>query len=68
MMKQLPVWEQLTKVIIWKQIGALKGKTILDFESGTWNIAEHFAIEINVITIEQSKEMLANQVNTNGYQ
>lgn len=68
MLHQLPVWEKLAKVIIWKQIGVLKGKTILDFGSGTGITANHFATENNVIAIEPSEEMLTNQVNTNGYQ
>ncbi|MBR1481485.1 MAG: class I SAM-dependent methyltransferase [Ruminococcus sp.] len=68
MLNQLPVWEKLAKVIIWKQTGELKGKTILDFGSGTGITANHFATENNVIAIEPSEEMLTNQVNTNGYQ
>ena len=68
MLNQLPVWEKLAKVIIWKQIGALKGKTILDFGSGTGITADHFAADNKVIAIEPSKEMLTNQVNTNNYQ
>ena len=67
MLNQLPVWEKLAKVIIWKQIGELKGKTILDFGSGAGITADHFAENNNVIAIEPSKEMLANQANTNGY-
>ena len=68
MLNQLPTWEKLAKVIICKQIGGLKGKTILDFGSGTGITANHFATENNVIAIEPSEEMLTNQVNTNGYQ
>ena len=68
MLKKHPVWEKLAKVIIWKQIGALKGKTILDFGSGTGITADHYAADNNVIAIEPAEEMLANQVNTNGYQ
>ena len=68
MLNQLPVWEKLAKVIIWKQIGALKGKTILDFGSGIGITADHYATENKVIAIEPSEETLANQVNTNGYQ
>jgi len=68
MLNQLPVWEKLAKVIIWKQIGELKGKTILDFGSGAGITADHFAAENNVIAVEPSEEMLAKQVNTNGYQ
>ena len=68
MLNQLPVWEKLAKVIIWKQIGELKGKTILDFGSGTGITADHYAADNHVIAIEPSEEMLAKQVNTNGYQ
>ena len=67
MLNQLPVWEKLAKVIIWKQIGILKGKTILDFGSGAGITADHFAAENNVIAVEPSEEMLTKQVNTNGY-
>lgn len=68
MLNQLSVWEKLAKVIIWNQIGTLNGKTILDFGSGTGITADHFASENKVIAVEPSEEMLAKQVNTNGYQ
>ena len=68
MQNQLPVWEKLAKVIIWKQIGELKGKMILDFGSGTGITPNHYATDNNVIAVEPSEEMLAKQVNTNGYQ
>ena len=45
MLNQLPTWEKLAKVIIWKQIGELKGKTILDFGSGAGITANHFAAD-----------------------
>lgn len=31
---ELPAWERLLKRIIWAQLGAIKGKRILDFGSG----------------------------------
>ena len=68
MLNQFPVWEKLAKVIIWKQIGALEGKTILDFGSGAGITANHYAADNKVIAIEPSEEMLSNQANTNGYQ
>ena len=68
MLNQLPVWENLAKQIIWKQIGTLNGKTILDFESGAGITANHFAADNQVTAIEPSTDMLAQQVNTNGYQ
>ena len=68
MLNQLPVWEKLAKVIIWKQTGELKGKMILDFGSGTGITADYYAADNHVIAIEPSEEMLSNQANTNGYQ
>ena len=67
MLNQLPTWEKLAKVIIWKQIGELKDKTILDFGSGTGITADYFAADNQVTAIEPSEDMLAQQVNKNGY-
>ena len=67
MLNQLPTWEKLAKVIIWQQIGELKGKTILDFGSGAGITANHFAADNQVTALEPSADMLAQQVNTNGY-
>ena len=67
MINQLPTWEKLAKVIIWQQIGELKGKTILDFGSGAGITANHFAADNQVTALEPSADMLAQQVNTNGY-
>ena len=67
MLNQLPTWEKLAKVIIWQQIGELKGKTILDFGSGAGITANHFAADNQVTALEPSKDMLANQVNANCY-
>lgn len=59
MINLLPTWEKLAKVIIWKQIGELKGKAILDFGSGTGITANHFAADNQVTAIEPSENMLA---------
>ncbi|MBQ6351501.1 MAG: class I SAM-dependent methyltransferase [Methanobrevibacter sp.] len=67
MLNQLPVWEKLAKLIVWKQIGELKGKTILDFGSGTGITANHFAADNQVTAIEPSEDMLAQRINTNVY-
>lgn len=64
---KLPVWEKLAKKIIWDQIGELKGKTLLDFGSGTGITADHFASDNDVTAIEPSEEMLSESVNVNGY-
>ena len=67
MLNLLPTWEKLAKVIIWKQIGELKGKTILDFGSGTGITADHFASNNQVTAIEPSEDILAQRINTNVY-
>ena len=67
MLNQLPTWEKLAKEIIWQQIGELKVESILDFGSGTGITADHFATDNQVTAIEPSKDMLAQQVNKNGY-
>lgn len=67
MLNKLPTWEKLAKQIIWQQIGELKGKTILDYGSGTGITADYFAANNQVTAIEPSEDMLAQQVNTNGY-
>ena len=67
MIDKLPVWEKLAKQIIWRQIGEIKGKSILDFGSGTGITADYFASNNQVTAIEPSEDMLAQQVNANGY-
>lgn len=67
MQYNLPTWEKLAKEIIWQQIGEIKDKTILDFGSGTGITADYFAADNQVTAIEPSGDMLAQQVNTNGY-
>ncbi|MCI8411327.1 MAG: methyltransferase domain-containing protein [Clostridia bacterium] len=64
---KLPPWEKLAKEIIWKQIGTIKNKNILDFGSGTGITSDYYAKNNNVIAIEPSHEMLTKQHNTNGY-
>ena len=67
MLNLLPTWEKLAKVIIWKQIGELKGKTILDFGSGAGITADHFSVDNQVTAIEPSADMFAQRINTNVY-
>ena len=67
MLNQLHTWENLAKKIIWQQIGKIKDKTILDFGSGTGITADYFAADNQVTAIEPSEDMLAQQVNKNGY-
>ena len=56
----LPAWERLFKKIVWKQLGDMAGKKILDFGSGEGITANHFAEKNDVTAIEPSKEMLSN--------
>lgn len=56
----LPVWERLFKKIVWKQLGDMEGKKVLDFGSGEGITANHFAEKNDVTAIEPSKEMLSN--------
>ena len=53
-------WERLFKKIVWKQLGDMEGKKILDFGSGEGITANHFAEKNDVTAIEPSKEMLSN--------
>lgn len=56
----LPAQERLFKKIVWKQLGDMEGKKILDFGSGEGITANHFAEKNDVTAIEPSKEMLSN--------
>ena len=56
----LHAWERLFKKIVWKQLGDMEGKKILDFGSGEGITANHFAEKNDVNAIEPSKEMLSN--------
>ena len=64
---ELPDWERLFKKIVWKQIGNLEGKKILDFGSGEGITANHFAKKNDVTAIEPSEEMLSNAWKDNEY-
>lgn len=45
----LPAWERLFKKIVWKQLGDMEGKKILDFGSGEGIMAYHFAEKNDVL-------------------
>lgn len=64
---ELPAWERLFKRIVWKQIGNLKDKYILDFGSGEGITANHFAKNNKVVAIEPWKEMLKDAWKDNEY-
>ena len=54
----LPSWEKLSKEIIYRELGDIRNKKILDFGSGNGFTANHFAKDNEVIAIEPNKDML----------
>lgn len=56
--KELPAWERLFKKIVWKQLGGIKDKYILDFGSGEGITADHYAEFNRVVAVEPWDEML----------
>ncbi len=67
MYENLPPWELLSKQMIWKQLGSIHNKKILDFGSGKGVTASFYAKDNEVIAIEPSKEVLVNRVCDNAY-
>lgn len=60
-LKELPAWERMLKTILWRQIGEIKEKKILDFGSGKGITANHFAERNEVIAVEPWEKMLVNR-------
>jgi len=56
--KDLLPWERLFKKIVWKQLGDIKDKYILDFGSGEGITADHYAEFNRVVAVEPWDEML----------
>ncbi len=67
MYEKLPTWEILSKQMIWKQLGSIHNKKILDFGSGNGVTASFYAKDNDVIAIEPSEEVLVNRVYDNDY-
>ena len=57
----LPAWERLLKKIVWKQLGDIQGKYILDFGSGEGITANHLAAHNRLVAVEPSEAMLAER-------
>ncbi len=57
-LKDLPAWERLFKKTVWKQLGDIENKDILDFGSGEGITADHLAESNRVIAIEPWEDML----------
>lgn len=58
---ELSPWDSMLKRIVWKQLGEIEGKKILDFGSGEGITANHFADKNTVVAVEPSEEMLRNR-------
>ena len=67
MYEKLPTWELLSKQMIWKQLGSIHNKKMLDFGSGNGVTASFYARDNEVIAIEPSEEILVNRVCDNDY-
>lgn len=64
----LQPWESLMKQIVWRQMGEIKNKKILDFGSGIGVTANHFAKCNELIAIEPNEESVNQRWQDNGYQ
>lgn len=63
----LQPWESLIKQIVWKQLGDIKDKKILDFGSGIGITANYLAENNDVIAIEPNEESVAMRWADNRY-
>lgn len=64
---KISVWERLQKEMTWAQIGAVKGKRILDFGSGNGMTANHYAENNEVIAVEPDEEVIKERFDENKY-
>lgn len=63
----LQPWECLMKRMVWKQLGDIRGKKILDFGSGIGVTANYLAEYNEVIAIEPDEESVKNRWSDNQY-
>ena len=66
--KELAPWEKLLKQLLWRQIGDVRGKRILDYGSGLGVTANHYARYNQVVAIEPAKERVLERVQVQEYQ
>jgi len=67
-LKDLAPWERMLKELLWRQIGDIRGKRILDFGSGLGITANHYARYNQVVAIEPCGERVENRVMTQEYE
>lgn len=63
----LQPWECLMKRIVWKQLGDIRGKKVLDFGSGIGVTANYLAEHNDVIAIEPDEESVKERWADNNY-
>ena len=63
----LQPWECLMKKMVWKQLGDIRGKKILDFGSGIGVTANYFAKHNEVMAIEPDEESVKTRWTDNNY-
>lgn len=60
-LQNLPTWDALMKRMVWRQLGDIRNKRILDFGSGIGVTANYLAANNEVVAIEPSKEDVENR-------
>lgn len=64
----MPPWDALMKRMVWKQLGEINNKNILDFGSGTGITANYLAKNNSVIAIEPLIDAVAGRLKDNPYE
>ena len=64
---ELPPWECLMKRVVWKQLGDIQNKKILDFGSGIGVTANYLAKYNEVVAIEPDEESVKERWVDNSY-
>ncbi|MBQ9123785.1 MAG: methyltransferase domain-containing protein, partial [Lachnospiraceae bacterium] len=57
----LPTWDGFMKCLVWRQLGDIRNKKILDFGSGIGVTANYLAEKNQVVAIEPSQEDVENR-------
>ena len=63
----MPTWDALLKRMVWRQLGEIENKNILDFGSGIGVNADYFAQNNSVIAIEPSEDAVNTRWQSNSY-
>lgn len=66
-MEKLPPWEALLKNMIWKQLGTVTDKQILDFGSGSGATAAYYAKKNDVTAMEPYEDQIDGEWREKGY-